>query len=150
MLRHRLDIHFQVRDLGRALDRSDEFCQVPAQLVGVAPIASPQDTPLGIEKVLGVRAVPDGMLQVILHGVGNPGDLRPQGALGFLDVHQALLEGHRVDVAVQFGMCQRLVEVNKPDTLRRVIAIDRLQPGDVTNEGRSSQTSVDENRILPR
>ena len=88
------------------------------------------------------------MLEVIRHGVGDPWDFRSEGALGFRDVHQALVESDRVDVAVEFGVRQRLIQVDKPDALRRVISIDRLQPGDVADERRSSQAAVDDDGVL--
>ena len=70
------------------------------------------------------------------------------GPLGFFNVHQALFERHWIDVAVEFRMRQRLVEIEELDALGRIISINRLQPGDVTDERRSSQTTVDDDGVL--
>jgi hypothetical protein len=52
--------------------------------------------------------------------------------LGFLDVHQPLLERKRLDVAVQLRMSKSFIDIVKVDTLRCVIAVDSLQTGDVS------------------
>ncbi len=88
------------------------------------------------------------MLQLIGHGIADPGDLTAQGPLGFLDVHQPFLERKRFDVAVQFGMSKSLVYIVEVDPFGSVIAVDGLQPGDVPQEGRSGQAAKNQNRVV--
>ena len=57
MLRRRLNLHLEFRDLGWILDWPNVFLQIPPQLGRVAPRAGAQHSALGIEQVFGIGAV---------------------------------------------------------------------------------------------
>ena len=69
-------------------------------------------------------------------------------SVGFLDMHKPFLERKRFEVAVQFGMSKSLVNIVEVDPFGSVIAVDGLQPGDVSQEGRSGQAAENQNRVV--
>ena len=51
------------------------------------------------------------MLEIIVHGVGQPGYIGAKGPLGFFYMHQTFLERNRFYIAVEFRMSQGFVNV---------------------------------------
>jgi hypothetical protein len=146
-LRRRLRWHVEILDTRRFIHRTDELHQVAAERVGIAPSPPGRDLPLGVDDELGVRCVAERVLELVGHRVGQPRDLGAQTTLGLLDVHQPLLECERGHVVVVLGVGQGLVEVVERDASGRVVSLDRLQPGDVSKEGRSGETTKNEHRV---
>ncbi len=106
------------------------------------------DSSFGIDDELRVRGVAQVVLQIVVHIVGDPGDLRSQGPLRLFDVQQAFFQRERLHVTIVLGVGQRFVDVKKLDPFGLVIDSDRLQTGDVTDERRSRQATKDKHGIV--
>ncbi|MAS92333.1 MAG: hypothetical protein CMO55_03985 [Verrucomicrobiales bacterium] len=73
------------------------------------------------------------MLQIILHRVRNPRNLRAQLLLGCRNMGQTLFQRNRLHIPVVLGMSEGFVDVEKLNVVF-VVNVDRLQTGDVSNE----------------
>jgi len=62
-------------------------------------------------------------------------------------MQEPFFQGQGIEVAVAFGMSQRLVDEEEPHTFRSVVTIDGLQTGDTLQEGRSGQATKYQDRI---
>ena len=51
------------------------------------------------------------MLEIVFHGVGQPGYAGAKGPFGLLYVHEAFLKRNRFHIAVELRMSQGLVNV---------------------------------------
>ena len=61
---------------------------------------------LVIDDELGVVLVSEGMLQIVLHGVGDPRDSRVQSSTRFRDMGETLFQRKGLNKAILLGMGQ--------------------------------------------
>ena len=87
------------------------------------------------------------MFQLVGHRIRDPRNTRPELSLSLCHVHEPFFERVGVDVVVELWMSELFVQVIELDTLWRVVAFDRLHPGDVGEEWRSSETAEYEHRV---
>ena len=73
------------------------------------------------------------MLQIILHRVRNPRNLRAQLHLRFLNVSQSLFQRNGLHIPIVLGMSEGFVDVEKLNVFF-VVNVDRLQTGDVSDK----------------
>ena len=130
----------------RVLHRSDQSLEVLSQRGRVAPRASLQNAPVRVDDELGVRHVAERVLQLVGHRVGDPRNAGPELPFRLRNVHQPFFQRERVDVVVELGVGELLVQVEELDAFWRVVAFDRLHPGDVGEKRRSSETAENEHR----
>ncbi len=62
-------------------------------------------------------------------------------------MQQSFFESKRRDVAVVFGMSERLVDEENLHTFGTKVSMDRLQTGDISNKGGSGQAAEDQDRV---
>ncbi len=96
-----------------------------------------------IDDEFGVVTVTEGVLELVIHRVADPGDLRAEHSLGLLDMKETLFQCERIDITFALRVRQGLVDVVKLDVLFGVVVVDRLQPGDVAAERWSGQAAED-------
>ena len=68
--------------------------------------------------------------------------------LGFLNVHQSLIQIEWRYVAIGLRMGQSLIDVIELDAQGRIIAVHCLQTGDIPQERRSRQTAKHQHGVM--
>ena len=145
----RCDLKVELRDAGRRLDRPHQTLEVTPERFRIAPHPLDRHPAIRVDDELRVGSIPEGVLEVVLHGVCDPRNLGAERSLRLGDVHESLFERERCCVGVEVRMRERFIDVVEPNALRRVVAITRLQTGDVSKAGRSREAAKDEDRVVP-
>ena len=89
------------------------------------------------------------MLDVVIHGIAQPGDFPAERSARFGQMHEPFFHCERLHVTVPFRMCKTLVNEVELHAARRVITVNRLQTGGVAKEGRSGQAAEHEYGVFP-
>ncbi len=121
-------------------DLADKLGQVLSQCRRVTPLPSDNNLSIRIDHEFGIWPITQRMLEVILHRVADPGELRVEYSLGFGDVHQPLFQIEGRDVSIGFRMGERLVDVKELHASGSIVALDRLQTENVIQVWRSGET----------